>query len=54
MPTTRVKAENFTRELNKSVEEIRGRLGIERDDVVVTATVAVIESVRYSSREDED
>lgn len=54
MPTTRVKAENFVKELDQAVRDIRTRLNIDAADVVVTSTVAVIESVRYSSREDED
>jgi hypothetical protein len=54
MATSRGKAETFVKELNQAVTDIRTRLSIDPADVVVTATVAVLDSVRYSSREDED
>jgi predicted HAD superfamily Cof-like phosphohydrolase len=57
MATSRNKAENFRRDLDTAVSEIRTKYSIDVDDVLVTATVKIEEVVRYSSQrdpEDED
>lgn len=54
MATTRVKAENFVKEMQAKEKEARERLGIAREDVTVSINVAIQEQVRYSSTEDED
>lgn len=57
MATSRNKAENFRRDLDSAVSEIRTKYSIDADDVLVTATVKIEEVVRYSSQrdpEDED
>lgn len=54
MPTSKVKADNFIRDLQQSERELRDKYGIDRKDVVMNVSVNVLEQVRYSSAEDED
>lgn len=54
MATTRTKAEEFIKELQRIEAELRKKFGIDREDVVVNAWFTVHETVRYSSAEDED
>jgi hypothetical protein len=54
MATSKTKADNFIREMQKKEKELREQFGIDRDDVTVSITVIIQEQVRYSSREDED
>jgi hypothetical protein len=54
MATTRSAADAFIAQMQKTQRETMERLSIERDDVVVSISVSVNDTVRYSSREDED
>lgn len=54
MTTTRPKAEQFIKELQKSAQELREKFGIDEKDVVVNASVEIHEQVRFSSVEDMD
>lgn len=54
MPTTKMKADTFVREMAKHESEELKRLGIDRQDVSVQIRVEVTDSVRYNNHEDED
>lgn len=54
MPTSKVKAQQFVRDVSVYASRRREELGIERADVDLSIGINVLDRVTYDEHEDED